>query len=194
MWNYNKISKNLKANGYYEFNSYLSKTEIKKVQNTLLQTLNYIKPSNQKSLQKKYYEIKKFNNKLKGNWYDICKYNIDLLQTLHKKEMIILVKKFFNTKVVFSGRPAIHVHDIVNDRILDAHQETNQFAKDTLVLWIPLFDTNEKTGGIKIYEKSHLNGYLKHSLEHPTLGKKAWTSKYTHIQKKYISKYKEKKT
>ena len=71
---------------------------------------------------------------------------------LHKKEMIILVKKFFNTKVVFSGRPAIHVHDIANDRILDAHQETNQFARDTLVLWIPLFDTNEKTG-IKIYEK-----------------------------------------
>ena len=60
MWNYSKISKNLKANGYYEFNSYLSKTEIKKVQNTLLQTLNYIKPSNQKNLQKKYYEIKKF--------------------------------------------------------------------------------------------------------------------------------------
>lgn len=193
MWNYSKISKNLKANGYYEFNSYLSKTEIKKVQNTLLQTLNYIKPSNQKSLQKKYYEIKKFNSKLKGNWYDICKYNIDLLQTLHKKEMIILVKKFFNTKVVFSGRPAIHVHDVVNDRILDAHQETNQFARDTLVLWIPLFDTNEKTGGIKIYEKSHLKGYLKHSLEHPTLGKKAWTSKYTHIQKKYLTKYKEKK-
>ena len=151
MWNYSKISKNLKTNGYYEFNNYLSKIEIKKVQNTLLQTLNYIRPSNQKNLQKKYYEIKKYNNKLKGNWYDICKYNIDLLQILHKKEMIILVKKFFNTNVVFSGRPAIHVHDIANDRILDAHQETNQFARDTLVLWIPLFDTNEKTGGIKIY-------------------------------------------
>lgn len=193
MWNYSKISKNLKTNGYYEFNNYLSKIEIKKVQNTLLQTLNYIKPSNQKNLQKKYYEIKKFNNKLKGNWYDICKYNIDLLQMLHKKEMISLVKKFFNTKVVFSGRPAIHVHDVANDRILDAHQETNQFARDTLVLWIPLFDTNEKTGGIKIFEKSHLNGYLKHSLEHPTLGKKAWTSKYTHIPKKYLYQYKEKK-
>ena len=80
MWNYSKITKNLKTNGYYEFNNYLSKKEIKKVQNTLLQTLNYIKPSNQKNLQKKYYEIKKYNNKLKGNWYDICKYNIDLLQ------------------------------------------------------------------------------------------------------------------
>ena len=162
------------------------------IKNTLLKTLNYIKPSSQKNLQKKYYEIKKYNNKLKGNWYDICKYNIDLLQTLHKKEMINFVKKFFSTDVVFSGRPAIHVHDIANDRILDAHQETNQFAKDTIVLWIPLFDTNKNTGGLKIYEKSHLNGYFKHSLEHPTLGKKAWTNKYTHIDKKYLLKFKEK--
>ena len=46
--------------------------------------------------------------------------------------MINFVKKFFNTDVVFSGRPAIHVHDIANDRILDAHQETNQFARDTM--------------------------------------------------------------
>ncbi len=193
MWNNNKISKSLNDKGYYAFNNYLSKSELKKIQSTLLKTLNYIKPSSQKNLQKKYYEIKNFNNKLKGNWYDICKYNIDLLQTLHKKEMINFVKKFFNTDVVFSGRPAIHVHDIANDRILDAHQETNQFARDTIVLWIPLFDTNKNTGGLKIYEKSHLNGYFKHSLEHPTLGKKAWTNKYTHINKKYLTQFKEKK-
>ena len=58
MWNYSKISKNLKTNGYYEFNNYLSKIEIKKVQNTLLQTLNYIKPSNQKNLQKNIMKLK----------------------------------------------------------------------------------------------------------------------------------------
>ena len=188
MWNYKKISKSLISNGYYEFKNYLSKEELKEDQGTLLQTLNYIKPSKQKNLQKKYYEIKNFNNKLKGNWYDICKYNIDLLQILHKKEMIYLVKKFFKTKVVFSGRPAIHVHDVANDRILDAHQETNQFARDTIVLWIPLFDTNKKTGGLKVFEKSHIKGYLKHSLEHP-LGKKAWTKKYTHIEKKHLNGY-----
>ena len=193
MWNYNKITKSLISNGYYEFKNYLSNKELKIVRDTLLQTLDYIKPSKQKDLQKKYYEVKKFNNKLKGNWYDICKYNIDLLGILHKKEMITLVKKFFKTKVVFSGRPAIHVHDQANDRILDAHQETNQFARDTIVLWIPLFDTNTKTGGLKIYEKSHLKGYLKHSLEHPKLGKKAWTKKYTHIDKKYLNGLNEKK-
>jgi len=95
MWNYNKITKSLITNGYYEFKDYLSKRELIIVKKTLLQTLDYIKPSKQKNLQKKYYEVKKFNSKLKGNWYDICKYNLDLLSILHKKEMISLVKKFF---------------------------------------------------------------------------------------------------
>jgi len=53
--------------------------------------------------------------------------------------------------------------------------------------------TTRKRTGLKIYEKSHLKGYLKHSLEHPKLGKKAWTNKYTHIDKKYLKGLNEKK-
>ena len=55
MWNYNKITKSLISNGYYEFKDYLSNKELKIIRDTLLQTLNYIKPSKQKDLQKKYY-------------------------------------------------------------------------------------------------------------------------------------------
>jgi hypothetical protein len=191
MWNFKKIKKSLDLNGYFEFKNYLTKKDIKKVEETLLTTLNYIKKSNQKNLQKKYYEIKKYSPKLKGNWYDIAKFNIDLLKSVHKDPMVEFVKKYFNTKVVFSGRPAIHVHDNENDRLLDAHQETNQFARDTIVLWIPIYDTNKKTGGLTVYEKSHKSGYFKHSLDHPG-GKKSWTSKYTNINKKYLKKFKEK--
>ena len=85
MWNFNKIKKSLQQNGYYEFKNYLSKSELEKIKKSLVETLNYIHPSNQKDLQKKYYEVKKYNNKLKGNRYDICKYNIDLLGHLHNK-------------------------------------------------------------------------------------------------------------
>ena len=191
MWNYKKISNHLLEYGYYEFKNYLSKKDVDTVKETLLNSLNYIKKINEKNLQKKYYEVKKFNNKLKGNWYDISKYNIDILKALHKDEMISFVKKFCKTKVVYSGRPAIHVHDNANDRLLDAHQETNQFARDTIVLWIPIYDTNEKTGGLTVYEKSHNHGYFKHSLEHPS-GKKAWTNKYTHIDQKYLTKFRKK--
>ena len=71
MWNYKKISNHLLKYGYYEFKNYLSKKDVDTVKETLLNSLNYIKKSNEKNLQKKYYEVKKFNNKLKGNWYDI---------------------------------------------------------------------------------------------------------------------------
>lgn len=192
IWNFSKISKSLKENGYYLFKNYLSKKDIKLIKDTLIETLHYIKKDNEKDLQKKYYKIKKYNNKLKGNWYDIAPHNIDLLQTLHKREMLEFVKKYFKTKVVFSGRPAIHVHDNANDKLLGAHQETNQFARDTLVLWVPIYDTNEKTGGLCIYEKSHKYGYFKHYLEHPTLGSKAWTKNYTHIKSNHLKKFNKK--
>ena len=101
MWNFNKIKKSLNENGYYEFKNYLKKNELEKVKKSLVDTLNYIHPSKEKNLQKKYYEVKKYNNKLKGNWYDICKFNIDLLGFLHKKEMVNFVKKYFSSNVVF---------------------------------------------------------------------------------------------
>ena len=94
MWNYNRIKKSLNTNGYYAFNKYLSKSELKL--NTLLKTLNYINQFSK--IYKKNIEIKKYNNKLKIG--DICKYNIDLLQTLHKKEMIF-VKKFLVQCYIF---------------------------------------------------------------------------------------------
>mgnify|MGYP006095630321 FL=1 len=191
-WNFNKIQNSLDENGYYEFKNYLNKKEISLIENTLIETLHYIKKSKEKNLQKKYYEIKKYNNKLKSHWYDLAPHNIDLLKTLHKKEMINFVKKYFNSKVVFSGRPAIHVHDNANDKLLDAHQETNQFARDTIVLWVPIYNTNEKTGGLCIYKNSHKNGYFKHYLKHSETNKKLWTKKYTHIRSRYLDKFDQK--
>jgi len=194
MWNFKKISESIRENGYYEFEKYLTSKDLKNIKKSLVDSLNYIKNSKEKNLQKKYYEIKKYNNKLKGNWYDISKYNVDLLKILHKKEMIDFVKKFFNSKVVFSGRPAIHVHDKTNDRNLLPHQETNQFAAYTLGLWVPIFDTNQKTGGLTVYEKSHLNGFYQHTLKPPISfrKKKLWTNKFTNIDQKIYKKFKKK--
>ena len=54
-WNYNKISKELQKNGYYVFEEYFSKKDLKEIKDTLLRTLNYIKPCKEANLQKKYY-------------------------------------------------------------------------------------------------------------------------------------------
>ena len=68
-----------------------------------------------------------------------------MLRLIHTKQIIKLVKEYFNTNVVFSGRPAIHVHDFENDFLLEAHQETKQFAKDFL-FWAPLWIQTKRMG------------------------------------------------
>ncbi len=186
-----KLKKNIDENGYALIENYFNHERLDELKNSLLEVLNYIHPSSETDLQNKYYEVKKFNPQLKANWYDIAPYNIDMTQAIHTPELISFVKFFFNSKVIFSGRAAIHVHDNDNDKLLLPHQETNQFARDCLLFWIPLWDTNKKNGGLTIYEKSHYNGYFDHKLEDPS-GKTKWTQKYTNIDKKDYKKFNKK--
>tara|TARA_B100001540_G_C15584717_1_gene541144 strand:+ start:27 stop:797 length:771 start_codon:yes stop_codon:yes gene_type:complete len=188
--NYLKIIKEIKTNGYYICNNFYKKKDLNKIKNSLLNTLNYIKKSKQKDLQKKYYEIKKYNRKLKGNWYDMANYNLTLFEFVHNKKIIELVKKYFKTKVIFSSRPCIHVHDDTNKHILLPHQETNMFSVDGILLWVPLFDTNKDTGGLTIYKKSHKRGFFKHTTKDPS-GKKRWTNNYTNIHPSIYNNFKK---
>ena len=84
MWNYKTIKSNIERQGYYVFKNYLNKNDLKIIKSTLLETLNYIDGKKDTNLIKKYFNIRDKKPKLKGNWYDIAPYNIDLLQTLHK--------------------------------------------------------------------------------------------------------------
>ena len=67
IWNNKKIAEEIRNNGYYIIEDYFNKQEIDKIKKSLLDILHYIKPDNEKDLQKKYYQIKKYNPKLKGN-------------------------------------------------------------------------------------------------------------------------------
>ena len=75
-WNYKKIINEIKNNGYFVYKNFLQEQELKEIKNSLLYTLNYIKKSKEKNLIKKYYSIKKFSSKLKGNWYDMACHNL----------------------------------------------------------------------------------------------------------------------
>ena len=46
---------------------------------------------------------------------------------------------------------------------MEPHQETNQFARDFLLFWSPIYDANIKQGSISIYEGSHKEGYYEHT-------------------------------
>ena len=189
-WDNKKITDEIKNNGYYIFKDYFNEDDLNNIKQSLLNTLHYIKPDDEKDLQKKYYQIKKYNPKLKGNWYDIAPRNITLLQLLHKKELIVFIKEFFGTSDVFSGRPCIHCHDDENVNLLDPHQETRQIARDNMVFWSPLYDTNKNHGGLVVYKDSHKHGYFDHTLENPHAGKKSWTKEYTHVSSKITNKFK----
>ena len=54
-----------------------------------------------KQTSKKYYQIKKYNPKLKGNWYDMANYNITLYQYLHSKDVTDFIKEFLRPKLYF---------------------------------------------------------------------------------------------
>ena len=110
---------------------------------------------------------------------------------LHKKNLIDTIKEYFNSSVLFSGRPCIHAHDDENENLLDPHQETSQFAVDNIVFWSPLDNTNEENGGLTVFLDSHNKGYFEHKLEHPQK-KKVWTKDYTHIPIKIVSKFEKK--
>ena len=188
-WDNKKIIKEIKEKGFYIFKNFFTKENLDDIKFSLLQTLQYIKKDDETDLQKKYYQIKKFNPKLKGNWYDMSNYNLTLYQNLHSKDIVDFIKEFFKTDVVFSARPCIHVHDETNDYLLDPHQETNLFGKDGILLWSPLYDTNKDTGGLVVYKDSHKHGFFDHRLEHQRLGKKSWTKDYTHIDPSIVKNF-----
>jgi len=189
-WNYKKIINEIKNNGYFVYKNFLQEQELKEIKNSLLYTLNYIKKSKEKNLIKKYYSIKKFSSKLKGNWYDMACHNLTLYKYLHSEKITDLMKEFFKSKVIFSARPCIHVHDSSNDYLLEPHQETNMFSRDGILLWCPLFDTNKNSGGLTIYKDSHKHGFFPHKLS-STSGKKMWTKNYTNIDKSIYGKFKK---
>ena len=83
-WNKKEKIKEIKENGFCILDNLLSDDDLNKVKNSLLNALHYIRPDDEKDLQKKYYKIKKYNPKLKGNWYDIAGRDINLLQILHR--------------------------------------------------------------------------------------------------------------
>ena len=74
-WNNKKIAKEINDNGYYIFKNYFNKKSLDNIKNSLLKTLNYIKPDNEKDLQKKYYQIKKYNPSV-GNFLADCVFGL----------------------------------------------------------------------------------------------------------------------
>ena len=87
------IKEEILENGYYILDNYLSSQDLNKIKQSLLKTLHYIKPDSETDLEKKYYQIKKYNPTLKGNWFDVITSDICILQYLYAPPIINFVKE-----------------------------------------------------------------------------------------------------
>ena len=76
-----------------------------------------------------------------------------------------------------------------NNKLLPAHQETQQLAGEVLFIWAPIYDTNKESGGLAIYENSHKHGYFNHSREKSRSGDKRWTGGYNGVDSETIKKF-----
>lgn len=160
-----KIFNIIKEKGYVILHDFYSEEKIEKIKKTLVDMLNYIKSDNVTDLQEKYYQIKDYNPKLLGHFYDMCAFELETYSAIHDPKLIDLAKGYFNTTTIFSGRAAIHIHDSESERALAPHQETNTFSKDNLLLWTPLYDAIDDQGGLYIYKDSHKHGIQRHEAE-----------------------------
>ncbi len=182
-----EVINEINENGYCLLENCFTNDDLDEMKNSLLQSLNYIKPGNETDLQKKYYDVRDYDRKLKGNWYDIAGKDINLLRHLHSPQLVSISKEFFKTNVIYSGRPCIGVYDDENIHLLEPHQETAQMSRDNLLFWAPLFDTNKLNGGLTVYKGSHKFGYFEHKID--SIDKKVWTKEYTHVDKEISNRF-----
>ena len=84
--NYSKVIKEIKLNGFYVYENFYTKKDINEIKKSLFRLVKLYKKNKSKRSSKKYYEIKKFNHKLKGNWYDMAGNNLTIFKFVHKKK------------------------------------------------------------------------------------------------------------
>jgi len=93
-----KILRDIRENGFSLLKNFYKEDRLNKIKNSLYDMLNYIKPDEKiTNLQKKYYQVKKYNSILKGHFYDLSKKEVEILRLVHDPRVIDLVKRFFGT-------------------------------------------------------------------------------------------------
>ena len=98
---YHKIKKNIDEFGYVIIKDVYKKRDLENLKKRLLEVLHYIHPKKINDLNKKYFQVKKFDKKLKGNFFDMLQHEQTVLKLLYDERIINIVRKYFKSKVVF---------------------------------------------------------------------------------------------
>lgn len=150
-----------KEKGYIIIKNFIDENKINEIYNNLNCIIDYVCPQIDKklNLDDKYYILKKENDELRKHFYDLIT-KLDLLSSIWCSEKMLDVIKKINNEIYFIDSIQIRIDTPENDRCLPFHQERGQISTNEITGWLPLIDINEKSGGIKIVENSHLLGDL----------------------------------
>ena len=162
-------------NGFVIIKNLLSKTNIKKLQKTILnRSKNYF--NNKKNFlsiyDKKFHlnliNLKKNNPKKFGSLYDSIQRSLQLYSIICETNLtkyICKLSKLKKENISFNGEN-IRM-DLPNDKLhhLDWHQDRSYYFQNRdgnkgLVCWIPLLDLKKKNGPLQVCVASHKDGFV----------------------------------
>jgi ectoine hydroxylase-related dioxygenase (phytanoyl-CoA dioxygenase family) len=180
--------------GFVVIKSAFSKDLIKKIQNLIISEINP-ELKNKNFSYKENYNIFSLNVKKASNTYEYVKkfYEILIFHKIYSE--LLQSKKIFQVLSSILGKDLCHIEDpslVLNlpqksnpkDNYLykNWHQEIwSGTSTSTLILWTPIFQSEEKSGQIEIIESSHQWGHIPHNNRTPTMLPKNYKSIKTNL-------------
>jgi phytanoyl-CoA hydroxylase len=150
--------------------------ELATIYSSSLSDHSQVKPSKNnlsyEDLCRIYDECASSNEKLKARAYDFSM----LLASVKKmaSKCSDTVKKIFTDKTFIISDQQVRCDDIYGSRFVKLHQDIPGMKTDSCIsCWVPLVDTNEHQGGLRIVPRSHLMGPVKHEYNTNKWGLKA---------------------
>ncbi len=162
-------------NGFVLIKNLLSKSNLKKIQKTILnRSKNYFKDNKiynsiyDENFHSQLMHLKKFNPKKFGSLYDSIQRSLQIYSIICETKLIKYICKLTNLKkenISFNGEN-IRM-DLPNDKLhhLEWHQDRSYYFQNRdgnkgLVCWIPLINLSKKNGPLQVCIASHKNGFI----------------------------------
>ncbi len=155
-----------KKNGYVILDKIVLEEQINQIFNDIsnvldisLKSINFKKKL--KCCDEKIKILKEKNSKLKSHCYDIFGM-LDKVQIItNNKKINNFAREIYNSPLCKQS-VQVRIDDPSNERNLPLHQELELMGLLGIAVWIPLVDTDQEIGGLRVVPGSHKLGLQKH--------------------------------
>ena len=156
------FKKNFEDKGYIIIKNFLSKKQLKKIENEIMTiSINQINKFNYKIKEKNLKDIlfiaMKKNSEHRKGIYNLLRYAFTIRQLQSDKKILDIMKKIGLKVPLFTDIPSLRIDFSDEEKFLRGpHQDVGSvISKNCVTIWIPLTKVNESTGSIALYETTH---------------------------------------